>query len=172
VGLLARWLAALFEMRSYYEIPSELRRHIRGIWETGVQHHLSGSPWVRLLPTPRPRGAVNTICTFELIAPGRTGDVLNYDELQHFCRMLNQSGFHVGQPVRLWSGDRESTGPSALRIALGAQLIRRAIQDSDGKLQEWFDAELANLRREIDRLAEEEFSRSDTKAPLTEGINR
>lgn len=172
VGLLARWLAALFEMRSYYEIPSELRRHIRGIWETGVQHHLSGSPWVRLLPTPRPGGAVNTICTFELIAPGRTGDVLNYDELQHFCRMLNQSGFHVGQPVRLWSGDGESTGPSALRIALGAQLIRRAVQDSGGKLQEWFDAKLANLRREIDRLAEEEFSRSDDKAPLTEGINR
>ncbi len=169
LGLLARWFAALSEMRSYYEIPSGVRLRAMTFWETRVQHHLSASPWVRLLPIRRPE-TVKTICTFQLTAPGRNGDFLNYVELQHFCHLLNQSGFHVGQPVKLCSGLGE-TGPCALRVALGAQLIGRLMPDGGETLQdrlEWLDGQLANLRREIDRLAEEEFSRSDKKTRETE----
>jgi hypothetical protein len=163
-GQWLRWEAALEEIQAYYRVPDEFRRLALATFGSGVEGLIAASPSLRLLP-PQPKPARGGADDEELAQPTifpfvirHRGRVLTLDRCREIHRALNRDTQTdaaegqgrpeiaarpclVGQPVALGQGG------AALRICAGARMVTKTCSP-DG------EAALANIRREIGRVAE------------------
>jgi hypothetical protein len=155
VGLLARWHAALAEMRAFAAVPPEAQRSYLMRVRDGVLERLARHDLLTLVDAPvgerdatgsdRPADwdGLRTIFTFFARRPG--GPLLNFEEAWDLYCWLNRdmsahlpsgaSGAelalaarpcHIGQPVRL---RKAGATAGALRIAVGARYVSRVAFD-------------------------------------------
>lgn len=149
IGLLLRWIAAEEAMRSYYDVPGEVRFSVLRRFEAEVPKLFKECSWLKLdsvEPVFFPEGEERLLESKTTVFPFRilrdhlrpeAGYLLN-DELRLVHRLLNEpidpkiisrallSNFedaefqsHLGQPVFAGSPERAAV----LRIALGAALV-------------------------------------------------
>jgi hypothetical protein len=154
VGVLVRWLVALWEMQAFNSVaPLQQREYLHGFGEQ-FRAALAARPHLALVDAPIGErqhdsadagwNAVQTIFTFT--ARRAWGDVLTYDEAWLVYNWLNldiadrlpaaltaeqraiaRKPCHIGQPVCI--GDSAGSTIGALRIAAGARLVSRVAFD-------------------------------------------
>jgi hypothetical protein len=176
-GLLARWAAALAEMRSFHNASKEIRDEILRVLVAGLRRTLAASPHVEIVESPytpipdqdeRGLDDLPTIFTFLVRHP--RGGYLDMDQAKVAHRLLAQDArehldvdgvvhqlasrsFQFGQPVKIaLEGDTWTAG---LRIAIGATTISQVVFDYT-RGESWTDrveCELADIRDGLAKLA-------------------
>lgn len=169
-GLLARWAAALDEMRSFHNASPQIRDEVLRVLAGEVRTTLASAPHVEVVESPY-TGAVSddhrglddlpTIFTFLVRHP--SGRLLDLDEVGAAHRLLRRDlspfldardapalatrTFHLGQPVKVVrDGERWTAG---LRFALGAPTISQIVFDHT-RGPHWSD----RIRREVSEIDE------------------
>ena len=165
IGLVLRWLAALTEIDDYYETPPPIRYRTLRAFERRGAARLAASPAVVLEDSVVPEGdsgqrlleSKRTVFSFGLVGPDGHG--LDADRLRRVRGALRDGSsippndrdikaIETGQPVVL-----TTDGDAVLRIALGAQLVRRWSRQPD--IEAAIDADVAvaidALERATDR---------------------
>ena len=150
-GLLARWAAALAEMRSFHNASKEIRDEILRILAAGFRQILTSSPYVEIVEspyTPIPdhdqRGLDDLPTIFTFLVRNPSGGYLDFDQAKMAQQLLTldvgdrlgmadeapqvaRRSFQLGQPVEIaLQGDRWIAG---LRFAIGATTISRIVFD-------------------------------------------
>jgi hypothetical protein len=166
-GQWLRWEAALEEIRSYHNVPEELRRMALTIFGEGVERIIASSPSLRLLP-PQQRLeddsvdeelAQLTIFPFVLMHQSR---VLSLEDCRKIYRALARDArgsvpaeLHghdaeiaakiclVGQPVAL--SQRGPDPIAALRICAGARLVTETWSSDANTAYQHLQRELDNV---------------------------
>jgi hypothetical protein len=176
LGLLARWAAALAEMRSFHSASWEIRDEVlrrlaagmRGTLEAADHVEIVESPYSRI-PAEDHRGLrdLPTIFTFVVRGPG--GALLDMDQAKVAQALLGRDltsaladvpgahqvkarSFHVGQPVNVWRENGRWIG--ALRLAIGAPTVSQVVFDHT-RGATWTDRialELSDVRDALDKL--------------------
>ena len=176
-GLLARWAAALAEMRSFHNASKEIRDEILRVLAAGLRRILGASPHVEIVESPytpipdhdqRGLDDLPTIFTFLVRHP--SGGYLSLEQATVVHRLLAQDirahldvdgevhqtasrSFQLGQPVKIaLEGDRWTAG---LRFAIGATTISQVVFDYT-RGERWTDrveCELADVKDALAKLA-------------------
>ncbi len=169
LGQLLRWIAAAQEMRDYFAVPAEFRRHALGRFAEIVPGLIAGEETLELLPDHARPGAaaggdeelaVRTIFPFLL---RRAGRVLGPAECTLIYRALNEdvSGMlpatlaarsravaaqlcHIGQPVPFALPGGGAV--AALRISAGARVVSECWSPAGAA------ESAANLEREFEQV--------------------
>jgi hypothetical protein len=176
-GLLARWTAALAEMRSFHNASKEIRDEILRVLVSGLRRILAASPHVEIVEspyTPIPdrdeRGLDDLPTIFTFLVRNPRGGFLDMDQAKVAHRLLAQDvrqlleadgevhqsasrSFQMGQPVKI-SVDG-NTWNAGLRIAIGATTISQVVFDYT-RGESWTDrveCELADIRDGLAKLA-------------------
>jgi hypothetical protein len=141
LGLLLRWHAALTEMRAFEAVPERQRLQIMSELGRAIASALEASPHLRPVAVELSgSGWPQTIFPFEVLPEARDGR-LDWAALKQVHRWLNADvarwlpagtprsarrsaalPCHLGQPVALGR-------TAALRICVGAQLVRQTASD-------------------------------------------
>jgi sphinganine-1-phosphate aldolase len=176
-GLLARWAAALAEMRSFHNASEEIRDEVLRVLVAGLRELLIAAPHVVIVESPytpipehdqRTLDDLPTIFTFLVRHP--SGGFLTLEQAEVAHRLLAQDArsrleadgdphhtasrsFHLGQPVKI---AREGDGWLAgLRFAIGAPTISQVVFDHT-RGERWTDRvgrELADIKDALAKLA-------------------
>ena len=176
-GLLARWAAALAEMRSFHNASNEIRDEILRVLVAGLRRILTASPLVEIIESPytpipdhdqRGLDDLPTIFTFLVRHPN--GGYLSMEQAKVAHRLLAQDirarlavddethqsasrSFQLGQPVKIsLCGDTWTAG---LRFAIGAPTISQVVFDYT-RGERWIDrveCELADVKDALAKLA-------------------
>lgn len=147
-GLLARWQAAIHELREFLALPAPQVEQFLRRFAIALQQRLRRDPFFAALPVPAlDRGAlgspshwdgVQTIHPFLLCrpTPHGVGMLLGRDETADIHRRLQtpaqgsrEWAFQMGQPVDC--GHRSGVPVSALRLCMSARLAVQAARDPD-----------------------------------------
>jgi hypothetical protein len=176
LGLLARWAAALAEMRSFHSASWEIRDEVLRRLAAGMRGTLDAADHVGIVESPYSRIPVQdhrglrdlpTIFTFVVRGPG--GVLLDMDQAKVAQALLGRDltsaladvpgahqvkarSFHVGQPVRVWRENGRWIG--ALRLAIGAPTVSQVVFDHT-RGATWIDRialELSDVRDALDKL--------------------
>jgi len=175
-GLLARWAAALAEMRSFHNASKEIRDEILRVLVAGLRQILAASPHVEIVESPytpipdhdeRGLDDLPTIFTFLVRHP--RGGFLDMEQAKVAHRLLAQDArgqlevdgevhqsasrsFQLGQPVKI--APEGATWIAGLRIAIGATTISQVVFDYT-RGESWTDrveCELADIRDGLAKL--------------------
>jgi hypothetical protein len=176
-GLLARWAAALAEMRSFHNASKEIRDEILRVLIAGLRRILTASPLVEIVESPytpipdhdqRGLDDLPTIFTFLVRHPN--GGFLSLEQAKVVHRLLAQDirtrldvdgeihqtasrSFQLGQPVKIaLTGETWTAG---LRFAIGAPTISQVVFDYT-RGERWVDrveCELADVKDALAKLA-------------------
>lgn len=176
-GLMLRWIAALAEMRTYYEAPRLARYRVLRVFEAEVPRRLGASPFLELITKVSPLfddGAERllqsktTVFSFRLYGQGRrphtqqelarwvgwlhsdVSGLLPYDATPAQRRAAATS-FQIGQSVDV-SGLDYACHDYVIRIALGGVVITDV--STDERLGATLDERLDWMLAKIDLLAE------------------
>jgi hypothetical protein len=185
VGLLARWAAALAEMRSFHSASWEIRDEVlrrlaaglRGILDAADHVQIVESPY-SVIPAEDQRGLRDLPTIFTFVVRGSGGALLDMDQAKVAQTLLGRDltselaavpgahqvkarSFHVGQPVKVWREQRDSSAPArsgrwigALRLAIGAPTVSQVVFDHT-RGATWTDRialELSDVRDALDKL--------------------
>ena len=154
-GLLARWAAALAEMRSFHNASKEIRDEILRTLAAGLRRILTASPHVEIvespytpIPEPDERGLDDLPTIFTFLVRHPSGGYLNLEQATVAHRLLTHDiqehlgvdrdvqhtasrSFQLGQPVKIaWAGDHWTAG---LRFAIGATTISQIVLHHTGR---------------------------------------
>jgi len=182
VGVLVRWLVALWEMQAFASVPAHEQRSILHEFAHRFRAALAGRPQLALVAAPigerqeAPRherwDQLQTIFTFLVHMPSPGGRPLSYDEAWRMYTWLNKDisdrlpgdataeeralaakACHIGQPVKLGSAQGFTIG--ALRIAAGARLVSRIAFDPTlgATPAERLDAQVAGAVQVLDKVS-------------------
>ncbi len=151
LGLLARWTAALWEMRAFHVVPRDEQVQILAAFGDAVRDAMAASDTVEYCVVPhfRRRGSpaegwdhLTTIFPFIVFGRADTGErvALSYDQARQVYTWLNRDianllpaeatgrerriaarRCHIGQPVKIDRRGCESVG--ALRLCAGARIV-------------------------------------------------
>ncbi len=176
-GLLARWAAALAEMRSFHNASPEIRDEVLRILVAGLRRIVTTAPNVEIVESPytqipaddqRGLDDLPTIFTFLVRHP--RGGYLSFDQAKVAHRVLAQDArelldvdgesnplasrsYQLGQPVKIAQvGD---TWIAGLRFAIGATTISQVVFDHT-RGEHWTDRierELADVKDALTKLA-------------------
>jgi hypothetical protein len=147
-GLLARWQAAIHEMREFCSVPVREVEQILRRFAEAVQQRLHRDPCFVALPVPALDRAslggasswdgIQTIHPFLLCRPAGHGSAvpLSRDETADIHRRLGapmgdagEWAYQIGQPVDC--GRRSGVPVSALRMCMSARLVVQAARERD-----------------------------------------
>lgn len=176
LGLLARWAAALAEMRSFHNASWEIRDEVLRRVAAGMRDTLEAAPHVEIVESPYSRipehddrGLRDLPTIFTFVVRGADGTLLDVDQARCAQTLLGRDltaalaavpgahqvaarSFHVGQPVRVRrEGDRWI---GALRLAIGAPTVSQVVFDHT-RGATWTDRielELSDVRDALDKL--------------------
>ena len=177
LGLLARWAAALAEMRSFHNASLEIRDEVLRRFAVGLRRMLAAAPHVQIvespytrIPTHDERGLDDLPTIFTFLVRHPAGGYLDDQEVGLAHRLLAQEvtplldtdedvhrsvrrSFQLGQPVKLVRrGDGWLAG---LRIAIGATTVSQAVFDhtSGDHWSDRVESVLADVRDALAKLA-------------------
>jgi hypothetical protein len=176
-GLLARWSAALAEMRSFHNASWEIRDEVLRNLAAGLRRILAAAPHVEIIespytriPEPDQRGLDDLPTIFTFLVRHPSGGHLDLEQAKVVHRLLAQDAraelgtdsevdptasrsFQLGQPVKIArNGEAWIAG---LRFAIGATTISRVVFDHTLG-EEWTDRverELSDVKDALTKLA-------------------
>jgi hypothetical protein len=186
VGLLLRWIAAVEEMRAYYDTPARTRYRILRFFESQAPIILGRSRILELINVPTPilsdeverlLESKTTVFSFRVSTPA--GSQLDQSTLNRWIRWINRdisslapedtptatrdavsTCFQLGQAVHV--GEQESgEHDHVIRVAIGGALITDiAVDDRLGPTLDarlgWLERKLEQLRLKIEFIARNE----------------
>ncbi len=177
LGLLARWAAALAEMRSFHNASWEIRDEVlrrlaagmRGTLERADHVEIVESPYSRIPEVDR-RGLRDLPTIFTFVIRSRDGALLDVDQARRAQTLLGRDlttalaavpgahqvvarSYHLGQPVKVRRAP-DGRWIGALRLAIGAPTVSQVVFDHTrgATWTERIELELSDVRDALDKL--------------------
>jgi hypothetical protein len=186
IGLLLRWMAAIEEMRAYYDTPDRARYRILRFFESQAPIILGRSRLLQLINVPVPilddeteRLLESKTTVFSFRVNALSGTQLDHSTLTRWIRWMNRdvsslapegtppnireavsTCFQLGQAVHV--GEQQSgEHDHVIRVAIGGALITDIAVDSGlgptlDSRLAWLEKKLEQLRLKIEFIAEHE----------------